>query len=305
MPVYNRADIVDSALSSIAAQTLNAFETLVVDDGSTDGSVAVAETRSFVKVIRQDNLGPGSARNLGVQNASGTYIAFLDSDDLWFPWTLQHYAFAIEKFDFPAFLTGNPFLFRDQSDLRRACDGHPRYRVFTDYFATTDQWLWHGVSSFVIRRDVLLSVGGFAEGRINGEDAELAMRLGTAKGFVHIANPPMLGYRVHQGNVTLDAEKSRVGLELLLEGERCGRFPGGSERATQRANIISRHVRPFAVDRARGGDATVALHLYAAVFMEAVRNCRLRFLFGLPLLALTGWFKRWFSQFRAARQGPC
>lgn len=85
--VYNRAHQLESALLSTAAQTLPPFEMIVVNDGSTDGSGAVA--RRFadripnLRVIEQSNAGPGVARNRALELARGDWIAFLDSDDTW------------------------------------------------------------------------------------------------------------------------------------------------------------------------------------------------------------------------------
>ena len=72
----------------------------MVDDGSADETPAViASYGDRVRFYRQENSGPGAARNLGIQNASGEYVAFLDSDDLWFPWTLASYQAVIEAGD--------------------------------------------------------------------------------------------------------------------------------------------------------------------------------------------------------------
>ncbi len=292
IPVYQREDKIGVTLRSVAAQSFRDFETFVVDDGSRDETCAVVEKFDFVSLIRQSNAGPGSARNRGVAAASGKYIAFLDSDDLWFPWTLQRYAETITHHNNPSFVTGFPLCFTSEDELRKVADAHPAFRSFRDYLSTRDEWLWYGVSSFVVRRDVLLSVGGFIDGRVNGEDAELAMRLGTANGFVHISNPPMFGYRIHDGNVTLDREKSQKGLQLLIQGERDGRFPGGHARALDRSVVISRHIRPFAVESARRGDSSIALTLYLSVIRETLVNWRWKFVLGLPLLVLWGIIKR-------------
>lgn len=118
IPVYNRAVSLLATLESIEKQTFRDFEVLVVDDGSSDGSVAAAESFSFVKVLCQQNSGPGTARNRGISEAQGEYIAFLDSDDLWFPWTLKRYAETIEKQSRPAFVTGRPVCFQEEDELR-------------------------------------------------------------------------------------------------------------------------------------------------------------------------------------------
>jgi len=86
VPVYNRADLLPLTLASLLGQTRPADEILVVDDGSTDGSGAVAESfGSPVRVIRQANQGPAVARNRGLSEARGEWVHFFDSDDLSLP----------------------------------------------------------------------------------------------------------------------------------------------------------------------------------------------------------------------------
>ena len=84
VPVYNGAATVAAALDSVFAQSYPDFEIVAVDDGSTDDSVKVLERYApRVRMLRQQNRGPSAARNLGVRNSSGAYLAFLDADDLW------------------------------------------------------------------------------------------------------------------------------------------------------------------------------------------------------------------------------
>lgn len=293
VPVYNRAGLIDATLRSIASQTFRSFELIVVDDGSTDDTVDELVSKG-IQVLRQKNSGPGAARNAGVAAACGEYIAFLDSDDVWFPWTLATYAEMIQQQGNPAFVTGKPQLFEHLSQISACAEVPVEAEFFADYYASGDQWRWFGVSSFVIRRDVFLSVGGFADGRINGEDADLAMRLGAAPGFVHITSPQQFGYRVHTGNVTNDAAKSQAGLDLLITHEAKGQYPGGRQRSAERARIIARHVRPFTVSAAKSGQAPTALRFYFAIIRESLANRRWRFLFGLPLMAVWGSVLRCF-----------
>lgn len=87
IPTYNRADSVTHTLESCFSQTFDDFEIVVVDDGSKDNTVEVlnAIDDARLKVVTQDNAGPAAARNTGMDNASGDFIAFLDSDDVWYP----------------------------------------------------------------------------------------------------------------------------------------------------------------------------------------------------------------------------
>ena len=84
IPVYNTAPYLHEALSSITRQTLQELEIIIVNDGSTDGSGEiireVAETDGRIKVFEQENQGQSVARNVGLEQATGEYIYFMDSD---------------------------------------------------------------------------------------------------------------------------------------------------------------------------------------------------------------------------------
>ncbi|HUA63322.1 MAG TPA: glycosyltransferase [Verrucomicrobiae bacterium] len=87
IPLFNKERTVEAALRSAASQTLCDLEIIVVDDGSTDSSPALVQNFSDarVRLFRQENAGPGAARNRAVAEARGEYLAFLDADDEWLP----------------------------------------------------------------------------------------------------------------------------------------------------------------------------------------------------------------------------
>ena len=83
IPAYNAARTLGETLTSVMRQTVPVAEVIVVDDGSTDGTADVATAFGGLRLIRQDNAGPGAAANAGASAATGTILAFLDADDLW------------------------------------------------------------------------------------------------------------------------------------------------------------------------------------------------------------------------------
>ena len=86
MPVYNSAKYLNSSIESVQKQTLKDIEIICVDDGSTDDSIDILidlnKKYGNINIVCQENSGPGMARNTGIKNACGEYIAFLDSDDI-------------------------------------------------------------------------------------------------------------------------------------------------------------------------------------------------------------------------------
>jgi glycosyltransferase involved in cell wall biosynthesis len=287
IPVHNRAALVVSAIDSAMAQSLTAQEIIVVDDGSTDDTVAVLQERygNRIRLLQQPNAGPGPARNTGIAAASGTYVAFLDSDDRWFPWTLATYRRVAEEHGQPAFITGQQRAFRDDHELRKVAETALRVEGFADYLASSDQWRWWGASSFVVRRDTLVAAGGFAKSSMNAEDADLAMRLGVAPGFVHLVEPITFGYREHDTNVRRDLSRTLSGLQYQLDNEEGGRYPGGPARRIARVRILARQVRPVVFALLRSGDRRAAWALYRRTFGWHLRLGRLRYLFGFPAVA--------------------
>lgn len=287
IPTYNRADLLGETLDSVFAQRFTDFEIIVVDDGSTDVTGAYLDSLAArIKPIRQRNGGPGAARNMGAQQAAGLYLAFLDSDDLWLPWSLATYASVVQANTNPAFVAGKPFVFL-RPDQLSACYEEPAQSVrFPDYLASGDRWRWSSVSSFVIRRDVFLRRDGFARALYNGEDGDLAMRLGVEPGFVQITAPATFGRREHAGNITHDLHRNVEAIRYQVGIEKTGGYPGGPGRGRERRRILMRHLRPVAYECARQGRLRDAWAFYAATLSWQLAAGAWKFIIGLPLMSL-------------------
>ena len=84
IPTYNRILFLKRSIDSVLAQTLQPYEIIIVDDGSTDGTSAmIKKNYPNLKLIFQENKGVSAARNIGVKASSGDWVCFLDSDDEW------------------------------------------------------------------------------------------------------------------------------------------------------------------------------------------------------------------------------
>ena len=289
IPTHNRAGLLAETLETVFAQEERDFEILVVDDGSTDETPAVLKRYAGrIEVLRQENRGPAAARNLGIERARGQYVAFLDSDDRWFPWTLALYREAIERNGSPAMIAGTHVDFRGGDLPTMPARTSAEMRVFADYLATASDPLWLGTCGVAIRTDALRAVGGFTGHAFNAEDSDLWLRLGTQPGFVHIASPPVFAYRRHEGSAVGSLRKSFMGTMTMVVREKSGGYPGSGTRRMERAEILTRHTRPLSVACARGGLTREAIAIYFRTLWWNVRLLRMRYIFALPCLVLLG-----------------
>jgi len=294
IPVYNRVALLPATVTSAFAQSFTDFEVIIVDDGSTDGSPEwVASQNLPIKLLSQPNSGPGPARNLALSQATGEYVAFLDSDDLWFPWTLATYFAALHNANRPKLIAASLVEFSDPSELAGIKEESLDMVSYPDFLtAAARDGVFMGAGMACIHRQTLLDVGGFPNHRFNAEDHDLALRLGHAPGFTVIRKPTLLGYRRHSGSVRADHPKSIAGMRYLLDQERRGHYPGGHERAAERRMILARHVRPITLDAAKAGYVAPTLRLYLQSTPMQIRQGRWRYLFGLPLMMLAGSMRR-------------
>lgn len=263
-------------------------EIVVVDDGSTDGTSDIVQARfgDAVRIIKQPNAGPGTARNRGAAESKGEYIAFIDSDDVWFPWTLGTYRDVLSAERHPSIVTSVPFAFYADEELPRvAC--HFEMESFSDFFSGSRTYRSFGSCVLLVRRTVFADRSGFVTQRMNGEDLDFILRAGDAPGFVEITSPPLVGWRQHEANLTGDVAETAAGLLHIVESERRGLYPGGKARRLERREIIARHVRSAALAAARKQPA-LAWQLYRAALPWQIRLRRWKFCSGLPVAALAG-----------------
>jgi glycosyltransferase involved in cell wall biosynthesis len=293
IPTYNRAALLREALESVFAQTFTDYEVIVVDDGSADETPAViASYGDRVRFYRQENSGPGAARNLGIQNASGEYVAFLDSDDLWFPWTLASYQAVIEACDKPGFICGDCIKFSRADEIKNVRSSELVYETFADYYAAWPQRIWIGTCGVAVQRSALAKTGGYIHGFINAEDSDLWMSLGTVPGFVHLKSPIVFAYRDNPVSVSKSDAKTFDGIHQMVLKEQAGKYPGGYDRQRERWQIITWHIRPASLGCLKEGNLRDAIWLYRQSLWWHISLVRLRYLAVMPFLCLQIKLKR-------------
>jgi O-antigen biosynthesis protein len=177
IPAYNRAAVVGRAIQSVFAQTCQDFEIMVVDDGSTDGTVAAVTAINDPRVVlvrHERNLGAGPARNTGIRAGTAPYVAFLDSDDEWLPTRLEKLLSVFER-------SGDRVGMVYTGAERVGADG----TVITDIPEDRDDLsrvlltsnVVGGTSVAMVRRDVLEAVGPFDESLRYTEELDLWLRI--------------------------------------------------------------------------------------------------------------------------------
>lgn len=261
LTTYNRVDFCRECLYSIEQQApIRADEIILVDDGSTDGTLEILRTEfPQVQTIRQKNAGPGAARNAGARAASNPYVAFVDSDDLWPSNTLRAVRRALEKHEDIALLFLSYIDFGETENLPPPdLSSHPKIEVFENYFETSSRAIYAGAGMMVVRRSDFLDVGGFSELRINAEDHDLAMRLGDRSEFGVISSPALIYHRMHDSNEMSLLGQNVIGVQRLVDNEVAGKYPGGPTWRNHRRTIISRHVRSVSAGLIRTGNLDVA-----------------------------------------------
>ena len=282
---YNRARFIEATLESVLAQEFKDYETVVVDDGSTDETMSILQKYPWVQVLRQNNKGPGAARNYGASQANGEYIAFLDSDDIWFPWTLQTFAHIIRSENEPDLVAAKLFEFWSDRELQEVKKVPLKIDVFDDYYSASHKSYFVGACMTVIRKEVFLKVGGFHSRPIYAEDCDLTMRLGLVEKFVQILSPVTLGYRQHGTNARRDYPRLHAGTLHLVDSERAGKYPGGVTSESDRLRLVTLHTRPFSVACINHGWQRYGWNLYWKTFGWHLRLLRWKYLLGFPVLA--------------------
>jgi len=189
IPTYNRSWSIKEAIDSVLAQDYTEFELIVVDDGSTDHTSDVLDSYGDdIKVLSQKNKGVSAARNRGIAEASGKFIAFLDSDDLWLP---QKLTLQIE------FINQTPDALICQTEevwIRNGLRVNPKKRHKKPsgmIFKPSLELCLVSPSAVMIQRSLLDRVGGFDETLPACEDYDLWLRI-SCRFPVHLIDAPLI-----------------------------------------------------------------------------------------------------------------
>lgn len=214
IPCYNGAAFLAEAIRSVLAQTHPPLELIVVDDGSTDDSAAIARGFSEVEVIEQANAGVSVARNNGLARARGDHVLFLDADDILLPGALAVGAEALDADPARVMVYGG-------TEVIDAA-GRPIKPADQEVQTVTPRMIFLGThpvcTQSMLRREAVVAVGGFRPGLAYSEDMELWLRLSAKGGAIYCHGQRVARYRRHGSNAARDTMRLyRTWLELADE----------------------------------------------------------------------------------------
>ncbi len=229
MPCYNSDGTIRDAIASVQAQMLDDWELIIVDDGSTDATTEIVSSVQDhrIQLIEQPNLGSASARNRGLNDARGRFIAFLDSDDAWEPAFLTRMLDALEQEERAVLAycgwqnigleggRGMPFIPPDYEPLDRS-----------ETFLGGCRWPIHGV---LVRKKAIDQAGGFDVTLQASVDYDLWLRIVTQGKLILV--PEVLAYYIHHEGDQITKNRSKVALNHLRAQEK---FLANNLGATER-----------------------------------------------------------------------
>jgi glycosyltransferase involved in cell wall biosynthesis len=203
IPNYNKGRYIAQTIDSVLEQTYTNTEIIVIDDGSTDNSEAIL--RSYgerIKWFKQENSGVSRARNRGIEESRGDYIAFLDSDDLWQPTKLEKQVALLDaNSDIGLCYVGVEDIDENLKRLQYTeADSYPDYCEALLLYSCI---VAGSCSSVLMRRELTKQAGVFDTDLTNGEDWEYWLRLSLQTTFAPIPEC-LVKYRVIPGSASFN-----------------------------------------------------------------------------------------------------
>lgn len=218
MPTYNQDQFIGKAIASVLEQTYGAWELIVVNNFSTDGTRQVVEAfaDSRIKLFDFANLGIiAASRNFGIKESKGSLIAFLDSDDYWHPEKLKHCLEKIKSgYDM---VCHGEYFFKDGSDKFIATQYGPENRCRFEAMMTRGNCL--STSAIVVKKSVLDLTGLFDESLdlVTAEDFDLWLRAAKSGIKIGIIDLMLGYYRLHSSSASASNVRNAAATLAVLE----------------------------------------------------------------------------------------
>lgn len=210
IPLYNKENSIEKTLKSVFNQSFSDYEVIVINDGSTDKSEEKVKTFSDerLRFISTENKGVSQARNLGIELAKGTLIAFLDADDYWFPTHLEALFQLHRNFPEAGMLANNyQFYYSDKKIIQPVFVGIPTEKwsgIVDNFFKSSMKYRLVCSSTVALKKEVFEKVGKFKNYNA-GEDNEMWLRI-ALNHSVAFNNQVCVYYRMNTDNKISELE---------------------------------------------------------------------------------------------------
>ncbi len=267
IPTYNRAQTLLKALATVAQQTFADYEIIIVDDGGTDDTEDRVKDRYGERIAyikKQQNAGLSAARNTGIREARGIYIALLDDDDEWLP---EKLALQIKLIQHDATIglvyCGSLHVNKD-GEIINQLKPHKRGQIFNDLLE--ENYIYGSASAVLIRKNVLEKVGYFDENLTACEDWDLWIRIAQYY-IIDYVDTPLVNQSMHEDNMHKDLFKMEQNTARVLDKH------GSSMNEKIRSRRFYRHYISFAWQQYKAGNTEEFRRLlYNALDIEPVAN---------------------------------
>lgn len=273
MPAFNVEGYIAASIQSVLAQTMRDWELIIVDDGATDGTAAIAQQYQAsdprIRLVRRTNGGLAAARNTAIQHATGQFLALLDSDDLWAP-TFLEAQMEIFRGRGVDVVTGNAFDLggrRDGLPNRPVPDGRPSPTLATIIADTEAVFIMS-----VFRRELVDRIGGFDESMRSNEDYDFWLRAAAAGAMFARNDRPLGSYRRRSDSLSASEVRMLAGILTVYRKLR----PSIANRPTELA-LLDQQINRFSAELL-AAEARAAIEagdsVTAAARLTALRRCR-------------------------------
>jgi glycosyltransferase involved in cell wall biosynthesis len=284
VPTYNSASTIAETLESIQAQNCST-EILAIDDGSTDETVEVIRrVCPQAHVYQQSNGGPASARNRGLREARGTFVAFLDADDIWFPGKLEAQIASLKKnpsvgFCYTSWLVSDRAPTPAEIEELAAREQWPSADAIDEKLSG---WLYAELladvvihtSTLMMHTSLARSVGFFDEALRRGQDFEYWLRLAQSAPGLKLRRPFSL-YRQHADNITRKPQPRNYAYEIRSNAIRRWGIPSRPDFGrTQVRALLAQSCRDFAWLHLQHGSAAISFRSSMLAIRENPLNAR-------------------------------
>ncbi|CAD5937901.1 glycosyltransferase [Planktothrix agardhii] len=216
IPVFNGEKTIQDTIKSVLSQTVTDFELIVINDGSTDGTLEIIQkiTDARLKVFSYPNANQATSRNRGLEKATSEYIAFLDADDLWTPDKLESQMDALERYPNAA-LAYSWTNCIDESDQFLHSGTRANFSGNVYQTLLLADFISNG-SNALVRKQALDEVGNFNVLLPPAEDWDLWLRLACRYPFVVVPKPQVL-YRQSRQSSSSNLVKQEAAMLKVIE----------------------------------------------------------------------------------------